>query len=85
MIQNTDYEMIPNDVDGWDIRILTGEFNETVFTFEHLRVIDDGLKYRISIVESPIEDLNPDENIGLQKAAGAILYNVLDDYCKESK
>ena len=54
MIQNTDYEMIPNDVDGWDIRILTGEFNETVFTFEHLRVIDDGLKYRISIVESPI-------------------------------
>jgi|TARA_R110000744_G_scaffold77895_12_gene153529 hypothetical protein len=85
MIQNTDYEMIPNDTDGWDIRILTGEFNETVFTFEHTRLVDDQLKFAISIVESPIENLIADENIGLQNAAGAILYNVLDDYCKEQK
>ena len=35
MKENTDYEMIAGTGENWDIRILTGEFNETVLAFQY--------------------------------------------------
>lgn len=81
MKNNEDYEMIPGEGENWDIRILTGEFTETVLNFSKLQVSDDGeyLKFNFDIVSSPDESLNADENIDLQNTAGMILSSILEE------
>lgn len=80
MKENTDYEMILGTGENWDIRILTGEFNETVLKFSTLKVTDDGknLSFNFDIVSSPIDDLDADTNFELQETAGLILTNILE-------
>jgi hypothetical protein len=80
MKQNTDYEMIVGTGENWDIRILTGEFNETVLAFDTLKITDDGehLSFNFNIVSSPINDLDTETNIELQETAGLILQNILE-------
>lgn len=80
MKENTDYEMILGTGENWDIRILTGEFNETVLKFSTLKVTDDGknLTFNFNIVSSPIDDLDADTNFELQETAGLILTNILE-------
>jgi hypothetical protein len=80
--ENKDYQFIPVNRDGkesWDIRILEGEFVETVFYFDKIQVADDGehIKFNFYIVSTPNPDLNED-NQGLQKYAGMVLYNILE-------
>jgi hypothetical protein len=75
--ENKDYQFIPVNRDGkesWDIRILEGEFVETVFYFDKIQVADDGehIKFNFYIVSTPNPDLNED-NQGLQKYAGMVL------------
>jgi hypothetical protein len=79
MKENTDYEMIAGTGENWDIRILTGEFNETVLAFSTLKVTDDGehLSFNFDIVSSPVDDLDADTNFELQETAGLILENIL--------
>jgi len=79
MKQNVDYEMIPSEEDHWHIRILTGEFVETVIGFGKLQLVNDQLKYNFDVIDGPQIDLDPETNEGLQKVAGAILYDVLED------
>ena len=80
MKENTDYEMITGTGENWDIRILTGEFNETVLEFSTLKVTDDGehLSFNFDIVSTPIDDLDADTNFELQETAGLILENILE-------
>lgn len=82
LVENKDYQFIPVNRDGsesWDIRILEGEFVETVFYFNKLQVAEDGehLKFNFDIVSSPNPDLNT-EYEGLQEYVGMILYNILE-------
>tara|TARA_B110000908_G_scaffold172244_1_gene238553 strand:- start:2670 stop:2942 length:273 start_codon:yes stop_codon:yes gene_type:complete len=87
MKQNTDYEMIPNEDsenDHWNIRILTGEFVETIIEFEKLRLEDDQLKFNFNVVGGPRNDLDPEVDLGLQRVAGAVLYDVLGDVQSEA-
>lgn len=81
MKQNVDYELIPGEGENWDVRILTGEFVETVICFEQLKVTDDGehLSFNFEIVTSPDPTLNADENFDLQNTAGMILSNILEE------
>lgn len=81
MKQNEDYELIPGEGENWDIRILTGDFVETVLNFSKLRVTEDGenLSFNFDIVSSPDPSLNADENIDLQNTAGMILSNILEE------
>tara|TARA_Y100000389_G_C17425616_1_gene499349 strand:+ start:195 stop:467 length:273 start_codon:yes stop_codon:yes gene_type:complete len=81
MKENTDYEFIPVEgQDNWNIRIKTGDYIETVFQFGALAVNegDESLSFNFEVISSPIEDLVPAEDIGLQKNVGSILYNVLE-------
>lgn len=81
LIENVDYELIPSDDDGWGIRILKGEFIETVFAFGSLKVDgtddDPKLNFDFGIIESPDADLDT-ENIDLQLHIGDILLAVLE-------
>jgi len=82
MTENEDYELVPSEVgEHWDIRILTGEFIETVFNFGAIKVSDDGesLNYSAEIKEHQFgEDWNPDEDMNWHETTGNILLNILE-------
>ena len=83
LLENKDYQFIPVNRDGkesWDIRILEGEFVETVFYFDKLQVAENGehLKFNFHIVSTPNPDLNEDDQ-GLQEYVGMVLYNILEN------
>jgi len=83
MKENEDYVLIPakgiadND-QAWDIRILTGEFNETVIRFGNVQLdgINDRLKFNFIVVLAPSDYIN-EKNEGLQAVAGSILEDLL--------
>ena len=81
MIENVDYQLIPSAVDEghWNIRILKGEFVETVIAFGKISLDDkeDKLKFTFDILFTPDPDLTV-ENNGLQLHAGSILYNLIE-------
>lgn len=81
MKQNEDYELIPGEGENWDVRILTGEFVETVIAFQNLKVTDDGenLSFNFNVVSSPDPSLDAETNIDLQTTAGMILSNILEE------
>jgi len=84
--ENEDYQLIPNDNDGWDIRILEGEFVETVFTYGKVMAVEEEgkLSFDFSIVSTPDPDLST-ENEGLQKFVGDVLYTLIVDSLKEKE
>lgn len=83
MIENEDYELIlPPDAkndQAWNVRILTGEFNETVIRFGNIGA--DGKKGHITfnfvVVYAPSEYID-ETNVDLQIVVGQILGDVLD-------
>ena len=79
--ENIDYELIPGEGENWDIRILTGDYVETVLNFKELTVSEDGehLKFKVDIVATPDQTLNIDENVDLQQFAGMILSDILEN------
>lgn len=86
MKQNIDYQLIPSDdgdgiKDWWDIRFLTGDFVETVIRFDTVKVSDDGeyLKYNITVVSSPEDDLDPNTNEDLQNISGEVLMSLMEE------
>lgn len=85
--ENVQYELIPGEDQSnyWKIRILEGDYIETVFTFGALRVDEKNatISFDYTIDYSPIEDLTPDDP-GLQKWASGILNSVLIEAFDES-
>jgi len=89
MKENIDYELVPDTEEGWHIRILTGEFTETVFQFGTITVedypedSDSGLmRYSFDIISTPdptIATDNIDENMPLQKTVSEILLSVMEN------
>jgi|LauGreDrversion4_2_1035121.scaffolds.fasta_scaffold701570_2 hypothetical protein len=79
--ENIDYEMIPGAGENWDIRILTGEFTETVINYKRLQVSNDGehLTFNFEIVSSPDEGLDAETNLDLQNTAAMVLSNILEN------
>lgn len=79
-IENTDYEMIPSEQAeyGWNIRILNGQFTETVIQFGVVRFneIEDNMSFSFEVISSPDSDIT-NENVDLQIEAGEILEAVI--------
>jgi hypothetical protein len=83
LVENKNYQFVPvnrDNKESWDIRILEGEFVETVFYFDKLQVAEDGehLKFNFEIVSTPNPDLTT-ENVDLQQYVGMVLYNILEN------
>lgn len=84
MIQNEDYELIPHENDDWAIRILTGEFVETEYTYgticirewdDETGTVDGGVRYYVTVLKTPrTEDLT--NNLEFQSLTGDILIDV---------
>lgn len=79
MKENVDYEFIPEGDDNWHIRILSGDFTETVFQFGSLSLNEknESLNYSLELISSADGDLSVDDNI-FQEYTGKILYAILE-------
>jgi len=77
MIENTDYELIPGEDDIWNVRILTGDYIETVFSFGKLKVVGEELHFTYDLEYSPIEELE-ESDLDLQETVKAVLVSVLE-------
>lgn len=81
-IENVDYQLVPVDdmPDAWAVRILTGEFVETVIAYNAIAFneVKDCLTYNFVVVTSPNEQAVI-ENEDMQKTAGDILGSIIEN------
>ena len=77
MIENTDYEFIPADDDKWHVRILTGDFIETVIMYDKLQLVDEELHFNYEVIFTSIDELN-EEDKDLQKVVRDILFDIIE-------
>ena len=83
MSEGVDYELIPVEyVDNeaaWDVRILRGEFTETVLRFGTIKYDGerDCLTFDFRVVDSPDGELDSSSE-DLQEFSGAILEDILE-------
>ena len=80
--EGIDYELVPADADNdqaWDIRILKGDFVETVIRFGNIayNAENDCLNFNFKIIYTP-DDYLTTEDQRLQITAGDILEDVLE-------
>jgi hypothetical protein len=81
--ENVTYEFIPgpeND-DAWHIRIMAGQFNETVIKYGAIgfnQVAKDTMTFNFDIVSSPDSELT-EEDLALQETAGVILQHIIKE------
>lgn len=82
MRENVDYELIISDQeDFWDVRILTGDYIETVFNFGAIQVSEDteSLKYSTEIKDHQFDDdYDFDEDLNWHNTTGKILLDILE-------
>ena len=76
--ENQQYQLVPADNNYWKVRILEGDFVETVFSFGSVSFDEKNLmvKFDYDVVYSPDSELKSD-NPELQKVAGKILHSIL--------
>lgn len=84
MKENEDYSLIPVDIDNeqaWEIRILKGEFIETVIRYGNVSIdgINEQIKFNFVITFSPDEEITA-ENPQLQALAGEILGDLIENH-----
>ena len=82
LIMDEDYQLVPTEHENsqaWSIRILKGEFAETVIRYGNIAIDpeDDCLKFNFMIEYSPNEDLTTDD-IAVQNYVADVLEGVLE-------
>ena len=79
MIENEDYSLLASntDEDHWDIRLMTGEFAETVISFGKIVAGVDCLNFDYKIVSTPDPELKVNDT-RLQTVAGSVLYSIVE-------
>ena len=82
--EGLDYELIPSSElfeaeQAWDVRILRGDFPETVIRFGNIQIDgkEGAMHFNFTIIESPDPDLTPDI-VELQNEVGSILHSVIE-------
>jgi hypothetical protein len=76
--QNVDYELIPGDNNDWKVRILKGEFIETVFHYGNVNFLDEDMMMQFDFTLDYSPDLSvKSDNVELQKVASNILHSLL--------
>ena len=86
MLENKDYELVPSSDDStvWHIRILTGDYTETVVKFDAIAFneVKDHFTFNFQIIESPDEGLSIN-NTDLHDVAARILEDIIERGQKE--
>jgi len=82
LIEDKDYKIIPDkgDEQAWNVRLLSGEFTETVLKYGVVRFNGKGadkyMSFNFDIVYTPDTDLTK-ENKELQEFAGLLLEKIM--------
>tara|TARA_X000001316_G_C921019_1_gene35293 strand:+ start:669 stop:950 length:282 start_codon:yes stop_codon:yes gene_type:complete len=78
--ENVHYELVPGNTDHWDIRILKGDYIETVFNFGAIKVTEnDELRYNTEIKHSTFdEDYSYDSDLEWHNLTGNILISIIE-------
>ena len=89
-VEGTDYSIVPVESNeaGWDVRVMTGEYVETVLRFGNIRIdgqsADAQMRFDFVVRYSPIEGLNSEDDEELQRYAGDILLSVISQGMKDN-
>ena len=89
-IENTDYQLIPDgeDQDVWAIRILKGDFEESVIRFGNIGIDNRNgegiMTFNYHLKYTPIIDLTEDDE-DLQQVAADILTSVIEKAVKDEE
>ena len=83
MIELKDYELMPDpdDHELWNVRVLSGDYSETVLKFGAISINEAGegvMTFNFDVVSSPDPDLTVD-NVELQEYAGDLLQAIIRD------
>jgi hypothetical protein len=77
IVENVDYELVPQEGETWGARILKGEFTETVVKIGTVKFLQDGMiNFNFDILDSPDKALNTDDK-DLQRLVGDILFSII--------
>jgi hypothetical protein len=78
--ENEDYELIPieDNPDTWGVRIMSGDFIETVVSYGAIgfNKVKDNLTFSFDVISSPDSELTP-ENTELQEQCTKILESII--------
>jgi len=83
--ESKDYDLIPldDDTDAWGVRILTGQFTETVIKYGNIGFEGEGddmvMKFNFDIISTPDDDLEVESNTELQELARNILFTIFEE------
>lgn len=79
LVEDKDYELVTHAdaTDAWAVRILEGQFVETVILMGAVRFEDDHLNFNFEILETPDPIHVTEDNEDLQKHVGEILSAIL--------
>lgn len=83
LVELKDYELIPdsNNIDDWNVRILSGNYVETVLKYGAISINEQGkdvMTFNFDVISSPDSELTVD-NIELQEYAGDLLQAIIRD------
>ena len=83
LIELKDYELIPAEGDdqAWAVRILTGDYTETVLQFQAIsfnRVEEGVMSFNFDVISSPDSELTV-QDTELQEYAGNLLEAIIRD------
>lgn len=88
MTENENYELVPvewsDNEQAWDVRILTGDFLETVVRFGNVAIAKDRLTFNFKVVYSPDSELS-ETDTNLQDTVGEILENIIENSLKRNE
>lgn len=87
MIENEDFELVPSyeDEDTWNVRILKGDFVETIIQFGTISMDDEGyVRYNFNVISSPDTELTPEDG-HLQTVVGDILYTIIENSVRDNE
>lgn len=86
LIEKVDYELIPSpeEQDAWAVRILTGDFTESVVVFNAIAFneVKDCLTFNFHVISSPDSGITADSP-ELQKYAAKLLEDIIEHGLEE--
>lgn len=84
MTEHEDYEIVPDheNAEVWNIRILKGEYVETIIRYGAISFAKGSLRFSFRIIDSPDPDLTTADE-AFQLYAGELLEDILAQSMKD--
>ena len=84
-IENTDYQLIPSEEneEAWNVRVLEGDYSESVFKINSIRIDDKTfssprLSFEYDIVSTPDAGLQVENNEKLDLFIGDLIVSIIE-------